>query len=165
MAYYFKLEGPALAALTTLTKEVKRIATTQLKVSENEIVTRPLRPEDLGLTNPVWTFNITSANAWNTLINYTVKSDRFIAINGVLYQISGTPVITQLRITRAGQKKRYWHIQGIEYTENQAMFFDDPVIIEQNTPITIEGYATGTSSDEKLCFFGVVAERKGILIQ
>ncbi|MCD6240466.1 hypothetical protein J7K27_02935 [Candidatus Bathyarchaeota archaeon] len=165
MAYYFKLEGPALAALTAVTKEIKRIATAQLKVSEDEIVTRPLRPEDLGLSNPVWTFNISSANAWNTLISHTIPSDRFISINGILYQVSGTAVLTQLRITRAGQKKRYWQIQGAEYTENQTMFFDDPVIVEQNTPITIEGYATATSSDEKLCFLGVVAERKGILIQ
>jgi len=165
MAYYFKLEGPALAALTALTREVKKVAMTQLKVSEDEIVTRPLRPEDVGLSTPVWTFNISSANAWNTLISHTIASDRFVGINGVLYQVSGTAVITQLRVTRAGQKKRYWQIQGVEYTENQTMFFDDPIIVEQNTPITVEGYATATSSAETLCFLGVVAERKGILIQ
>jgi len=43
---------------------------------------------------------------------------------------------------------------------------DDPLIVDQNNTITIEGYnaRTTTSTDEEIGFIGCVAEKRGIRI-
>jgi len=165
MAYYFKLEGKALEAYNAMVAKLEEKAMRELKLSRDEIVIRPLRPEDLGLTTPEWTFNIASSGAWNTMIdNKTIADNRFVGINGVLIEESGEMAVTQLKITRMGQDKRFWQIQGINYLEDSCIFFNDPITVDQNTTLTIKGYARATDSDFQCVFLGAVAEKKGVLI-
>jgi len=165
MAYYFKLEGNALAAYNKMVHVLIDKAMRELKLPREEVVVRPLRPEDVGLTTPVWTFNVASANAWNIMINEKIINDnRFVGINGVLYGESGTGAVTQLEITRQGEIKRYWQVQDVNFLEDAAVFFDDPVTVDQNTTITVKGYATAIEADLRLSFLGAVAEKRGLLI-
>lgn len=165
MAYYFQLTGAALEAYRTMLADLREKAMRELKLGPNDIVVRPIRPEDLGLSTPEWTFNIASGTAWNTMINAaTISADRFVGINGVLLAESGELAVSQLKITRMGQVKRYWQIQGVNYLEDAVIFFDDPITVDQKTPITIEGYGVTTDSAFKCIFLGAVAERKGMLI-
>jgi len=166
MAYYFQLAGTqAESAMEQMIAQLKSKAKQSLKTtSDDDIIVRPLRPEDVGLSTPEWTFNIASANAWNlNQLNTTIADNRWIGINGILYAMSSTQAVTQLKVKRAGQNKRYWQVQGINFLENASIFFSDPVIIEENTNLTVDMYAIATGSTEKIIFLGAVVEKKGIL--
>jgi hypothetical protein len=136
----------------------------ELKLPPAEIVVRPLRPEDLGLSTAEWTFSLTSG-AWATAVNnVSIGDNRFIGINGILVEESGEMAGTQIKITREGQDVRYWHIQGVNYLQDSMIFFDDPVTMGQNTALTIKIYARATDTDFQCCFLGAVAEKRGVLV-
>lgn len=161
--WYDKLEGFALEAYRDSIKKIVEKAESELKLSRENIVVRMLRPEDLGLSNPVWTFNVSSG--WNKIVDTTIGDNRFITINGVMVAETGQCVATQLKITKAGKVVRYWHIQDINFLENPVVYFDDPITVDQNTNITIEAYCTGSDNDLRLILLGCVAERSGKLVR
>lgn len=163
-AAYQELKGPPLSAQKKMVEDLKKRAMKELKLPANEIVIRNLRPTDLGLSNPAWTFNISSAGLWNTMVNITVADSRFIGINGIVYLETSAQSISELKITRMATIAKYWNIEGAILCENPYQFIDDPIIIDQNTNLTIEGYATGTNATEKMGFLGAVAEKRGLLI-
>ena len=165
MALYEKLAGPALEAYRKMAAKLFRKAMKELKLSRDQLTFRMLRPEDLGLSTPVWTFNISSANAWNTIIDTTIADCRFVGIHGVLIGESGTSVVTQLKVTRMGEDVRYWQIQDVNFLESPVVYFDDPITVDQNTSITIKAYATATDSDWRCSFLGIVVEKRGLLVK
>lgn len=161
-----KLEGVSLEAVRQGHSEIKEKAIQQLGLKTDEIVTRELRPEDVGLTTPEFTFNIASGTAWNTMIDAkTIDDNRFVMIYGVRLCESTDSPVSQLKLTRAGQVKRYWQIQGANYNEDAVVYFTDPVIIDQNTSLTLEGYGVTTDTAFKCVLLGEVVEKKGLLIQ
>lgn len=162
-AIYLKLEGPPLDAQKKMIENLKRRAMKMLNLPASEIVMRALRPTDLDLSTPEWSFNITSGQ-WNTMVNITVADNRFIGINGIVYLETSSQSISELKITRMGKVAKYLNIEGIILCENPYQFIDDPVIVDQNTNITIEGYGIGTNATEKMGFLGAVAEKRGLLI-
>lgn len=167
MAFYYKLEGPAKTAYDRMVDELYKLAETELKKSRAELILRSLRPKDIDSSlNPEWTFNISSGGAWNTMVdNKTILDNRFVGINGIFYPKStGDQAVSQIKITKAGEVVRYWQIQGINYTENLAIYFDDPFIVKQNTPITIQGWGVTTGATEKIVFRGMVVEKAGLLV-
>jgi hypothetical protein len=163
MAIYEKLEGPAMQAYREMYSNLKSRAVSQLKLPEEEVIMRALRPEDVGLSDPVFTFSVSSG--WNTIIDTDIADSRFVGIHGILIGESGTSVVTQIKVTRMGQTKRYWHVQDVNFLESPVIYFDDPIIVDQNTKLTIEAYATGSDTDLRLTFLGAVAEKKGLLVQ
>lgn len=166
MAYLFELTGSALEAYRAMADKLFSKAKAELKLGVDDLVMRPLRPEDIGLSTPKFEFNIATADAWNTMISsQTIADNRFVGINGVLYGMSAQGAVTMIRVTRAGDVVRYWPIQDINFNENAMVFFDDPITVDQNQPITIEGYATATSSTERIVFLGAVVEKRGLLIK
>jgi len=161
--YYYALEGTAKSRLDMAISKMRELARKELKLEESEIVTRTLRPEDVGLTGE-WTFD-TGGTGWVTLIDSaSIADNRYICINGVFYPQSSTQNVTQLEISRAGQVVRYWQIQGANLTENLAIYFDDPVIVKQNETLTVKGYSLA-SSTEKIQLLGATTEKIGILVQ
>jgi len=165
MGFYTTLEGPALEAYRQMVNTLLSKAMKELKLSRDQIVIRQLRPEDIGLTTAASTFNVASTG-WNTLIdNKTIADNRFVGIHGILIGESGTSVVSQLKVTRMGQDVRYWVIQDINFLESPVIYFDDPVTIDQNTTLTIKGYALATDGEWRCTFLGAVAEKKGLLVQ
>lgn len=162
MTYYYYFKGVPLVTYNQLVQELKRRAIRELP--EEDIIIRPLRPEDLGLATPEWTFNI-ATTTWNVMINTTIADLTWIGIYGIIYANSDTQSVTQLKITSMNNIERYWQIQACNFTESASFFFDDPVMIDQNTNITINGYGVANEVAEKICFLGVVVEKEGILIQ
>jgi len=162
MTYFYYFRGVPLSVYNSLVTELKRRAMWEL--AEKDIVIRPLRPEDLGLATPEWTFNIVTTT-WNVMINTTIADLTWVGIYGVLYAVLDTQAVSQLEVISMGNNERYWQIQGCGFTENSSFFFDDPVMIDQNTNITINGYGVVNGAAEKICFLGVVVEKGGILIQ
>jgi len=164
MGFYPELRGVTLQAYKEMMDSLKATAMKELKLGAKEIVTRALRPEDIGMPDPKWEFNIPTADAWNIMVdNKAIEDNRFVGINGIFYPVSATQAVNQIEIVKEGTTARYWHIQGINNLENATVYVDDPITIDQNTTITIRGYAVAAST-ETICFLGGVAERRGLLI-
>ena len=167
--FYPKLEGVPLEAHRATVNKLKELAKTELKLGDEGIVTRGLRPEDLGLTGR-WSFVVTSTSGYHTMVNAsTIANTRFISLEGVFYPKSSPQLITQLEINRAGSIVRYWNIQGVNFLQDNMIFFDDPVTLGQNQPITIRGYNPTTStnaaaSPEEVVLIGTVVEKKGLTV-
>lgn len=138
--------------------KIKRKAMQELSLSESEIVVRPLRPEDIGLSTPEWT-DTGASNAWADYVDTTVGDQKFLLINGI--QKVAT-VLQQIRITKEGKVAAIWNIQACAKLRDKTLFFE-PVLIDQNTLIHIEHYGTSTGT-EKPILFGAVAEPKGLII-
>ena len=162
---FTKLEGPALEAVRRLAAELRRRAL-EGGIPPEELTIRSLRPEDLGFTGSEWTFDLTSADAFNTnAINVTLSNMRWVGVYGIMVGESGAQVSDQLRFTVNGRRTAYWQIQNANYLQDNSMYFEDVVIGNENNSFTVDIYATAADSDHQLSFLGLVAERKGMLVQ
>lgn len=165
MTQYGDLKGTPLDAYNKCCNELLRRAQEQLGLPREEIILRDLRSDDLGVTGK-WHFAVASTLAWNTLINtYSIADNRFICISGIFTEMS-TPTVHSIRITRAGSVARWWNVQRVGLQDDNEMHIDDPIIVDQNQTITIEGYdgLTTTATSEEIGFIGCVAEKRGLVI-
>ena len=138
--------------------EIKSRAMKELSLPESEIIVRPLRPEDIGLSTPEWT-DTAGSNAWVDYVDTTVGDQKFLLINGVQ---KTTTYADQVRITREGKVTAIWNIQACEQLRDRSLYFE-PVLCDQNTLLKIEHYGNSASTT-KLILFGAVAEPKGLTI-
>ena len=165
MGTYPKFEGVPVVAYEKMVTDLKARAMRVLGLPESEIVIRPLRAEDLGLTTPQWTFTLSSTVGYVAIVDgVSIADNRFIGINGICYT-NTNPTVNQLRITRAGSVSRVWNIQEAQYNENDSVWVDDPVTVGQNETLTIEQYAAAatTQAAELIVFYGVTVEKRGIV--
>ena len=165
MGTYSKFVGVPVAAYNRMVAELQARARKELGLPDSELVTRPLRPEDLGLSNPRWTFTLSSTVGYVAMINtISILDNRFVGINGICYT-NANPTVNQLRITRAGSVARVWNIQEAQYNENFSIWVDDPVTAGQNETLLVEQYAAAatTQAAELIVFYGVTVEKRGIV--
>lgn len=165
---FYNLEGEALDAYNKKVEETVAKAMRELGLSRDQLIVRPLRAEDIGFSAPEFLKAIAAANtnAWNNIVNtVTIADNRFVIINGVNrgYGQGTTNVFSQLRITKSGKTARIWNIQGVEDFIGNTVYFMDPVDINQNNLLTIEGYAVNNTTD-KLVMLGAVVEKRGLVI-
>lgn len=165
MTFYHELKGTPLDAYNVGCKELLKRATAQLGLPREELILRDLRSDDLGVTGK-FKFSVTSTAGWNTLVNtYTIVDNRFVMING-LFTEESSPVIHSIRITRAGSVSRWWNVQRVALQDDNEIFMDDPILVDQNQTITIEGYngLTTTNPGEEFGFIGAVVEKRGLVV-
>ena len=165
MTQYHELKGTPLDAYNRCCNEILSRAQMQLGVPREEIILRDLRSDDLGVTGK-WSFTVTSTCGWNNLINtQTIADNRFICISGIFTEESA-PVVHSIKITRAGSVARWWNVQRVGLQDDNELHIDDPIIVDQNTTVTIEGYngLTTTAVHEQIGFIGCVAEKRGLVI-
>jgi len=165
MTFYHELRGVPLDAYNKCCNEVLRRASSQLGLPREELILRDLRSDDLGVTGK-WGFTVTSTEGWNTLIStVTVADNRFICLSG-MFTDESTPLIHSVRITRAGSVARWWNTQRVGNQDDSELHFNDPIIFDQNTTVTIEGYngITTTSVNEECGWIGCIAEKRGLVI-
>jgi len=165
MTQYHELRGVPLDAYNKCCNELLRRAQDQLGLPREELILRDLRSDDLGVTGK-WKFSITTTSGWNTLVNtYTIADNRFICISGMFTEET-TPLIHSIKITRAGSVSRWWNVQRVALQDDNELHVDDPIIVDQNQQITIEGYngLTSTDATHEFGFIGCVAEKRGLVI-
>jgi len=171
MTQFRDLKGVPLDAYNKCCNEILSRAQMQLGLPREEIILRDLRSDDvdlLGLPGK-WKFAVTNTTSWKTLVDSkTIADNRFICISGIFTEMPN-PVIHTIRITRAGSVARWWNVQRVGLQEDSEMHVDDPIIVDQNQTLTIEGYnghtATNlTGTPEEIGFLGCVAEKRGLLI-
>ena len=162
MGIHFNLEGTAMDHHKRMMAELKRRAVKELGTTD--IIVRPLRAEDIGLSTPQFT-KAPGGTGWINYVNtVSVADNRFIGINGIHRGYGLTAMsFSQLRFTRSGRTSRIWNIQPIEDFAGNTGFFDDPVLVDQNQSLTIEAYSI-TNTTDKMVFLGMVAEKRGIEI-
>ncbi len=169
MMYKNNTEGPALDEQNKMVQElINRIKQSGI----SDYITRQLRAEDIGYANSNWRSPAVSATAaWTNITNtFSIPDNTFISINGVHrgYNQGTVNNYHQIRITRAGELVRIWNIEPIEDFVNNTGYFDDSIIVDQNAVLTIEGYAMTdleSSTYDQMVFLGMVAEKRGIIVQ
>ena len=165
MTQFHELKGVPLDAYNKCCNEILSRAQLQLGLPREEIILRDLRSDDVGVTGK-WKFAVATSLGWNTLVDtYTVADNRFICISGIFTEES-TPAIHTIKITRAGSVARWWNVQRVGLVEDNEMHVDDPIIVDQNQTLDIDGYngLTATTTEEEIGFIGCVAEKRGLLI-
>jgi hypothetical protein len=177
MTMYPEFAGPALQAHREAVQEMKRRATRELNVGEDQIVVRDLLPQDLGgsASTPDFYCNVKALGFGDILAKVndaigaqTVGDNRWLAIEGVALNgtvtINTEPPVQQLRITRKGSVARYWTIGPVALFEHAAGWADDPVIVDQNTTVQVEALARTAGTTSALRLLGTVVEKRGLLI-
>jgi len=126
---------------------------------------RPLRAQDIFGSEDTYTWCKTMASAAKTTIVNNVQniSNRWYYINGV-YNNEAIGELTELFIKRAGQDARDWPVEPLRNWEYKTGYADDPVIVEENQRITVQGYASSASTICDWNLLGEVAEKKGLTI-
>ena len=163
---FYNLEGEALDAYNKKVEETVAKAMRELGLSRDQVIVRPLRAEDIGFAAPEFLKTVTATYAWNNIVNtVTIADNRFVIINGVNrgFGQGTTNVFSQLRLTKSGKTARIWNIQGVEDLASNTVYWTDPVEINQNNQLTIEGYAVRATTD-KLVMLGAVVEKRGLVI-
>jgi len=163
---YPQFKGVPLEAYNRMVDLLKARARQELKLSDSELVVRPLRPEDIGFANPVFNSTVAASGtlAWSNLVNtYTIADNRFVGVNGV-FADKTRDNLTQIKVTRSGKTTRLWSVQQVRDFEDKIAYADDPFTVGQNEQITIERYATTKVGDSMFGFVGVVIEKRGLTI-
>jgi len=173
MAWYPKLEGPALEAYKRMVDTLRTRAMKELNLSADDIVLRDLRPEDIGASSADFYVGTKAADWYSIIDSQTISDGRFVGINGVVladtggtdaFGLANEPPISQIKITRKGSVTRYWNVKPVWAFEGKVGYCDDPITVDQNTTITVEVWARSASSLEGFTLLGAVAEKRGILI-
>ena len=163
-------EGPAVQAVKDLTRVMKDRARTELSLPESEIIVRSMRPQDLGFASGTYgQLAITAANtATNLVAANTIADNRYVGIYGIAaneaFSAAGTAELEHVRITRKGSVAREWNIRALQLFENQTGWFSDPVILDQNTTVTIALFGSSTSTVADFELYGVTVEKRGLVV-
>ena len=166
MTFYTELSGNALLAWKQGSDKIKAKAAGELGLTTDGLIVRQLRPEDLGSTYPWFQLNQTATNTWTAFTGITtdtIADNRFCYVGG-FYSGEAAGEIHQVRITREQSTARYWVVTPIRGFENACGWADDGWTVDQNTIITIEGICSVASTTTEMGFIGLVAEKRGLLI-
>jgi len=138
------------------------IASRELGVSRDNLVVRDADPaEDFGLSTSEWEASLTTANAYNDWINTTISDNRFVAIYGIN---RGTDNFTLVKFVSGAKTLDIWNTESAYGLENPIKVVRSPIILRQNTPITISVYATSTGTARPI-FFAKTCEVKGRIVE
>jgi len=166
MTFYTELSGNALLAWKQGSDKIKAKAAGELGLTTDGLIVRQLRPEDLGSTYPWWELAFAATNTWTAFTGCTtdtIADNRFIYVGG-FYHGEGAGEMSQVRITREQSTTRYWVTTPLRGFKNHTGWADDGWTVDQNTVITIEGICQTASTTVDTDFLGLVAEKRGLLI-
>ena len=172
MAGFFpQLVGPALDAFTRGVRDIRERARRELNLSEDNVIIRSLRPEDLGRASTVtnaksWQWVLTNSGTTSTdvLSGVTIADNRFCMIAGVSVDggATGDDSLSQVSITRKGSVAREWNLEYAKAQLGRSCFFSDPITMDQNTTLTVSIYSLATAT-HSVAFLGAVAEKRGMV--
>ncbi len=154
---------PAVAAAPLppgCTGQMIMMAEQQLGLDRSQLTVRSLRPDDLGLGS-TWSMNLANINAWNTTVNASVPSGRFICLNSVSY--SGTAA-ESIRVNAGASTVAEFNIERVPGISTTQTISIPDIIVEQNQNITVQVYASAVSATDNLIISGVVVEQAGMLL-
>jgi len=142
--------------VTAIKNEALRLGKTL--IDAKELVVRPLRPRDLGLTTDEWTFSV--ATGENTVINTSLDDKTLVVIYGI-YNLSTTPQVTELIFGTTAKTVEDVYIEDMYMYDNKEVILEEPVVFQPGSSPLIKAVAKGANTAEKLGFKGFVVEPSG----
>ena len=127
-------------------------------IDAKELVVRPLRPRDLGLSTDEWTFNVSAGE--NTLVNTSLDDKTLVVIFGI-YNLSTDPQVNEVIFGTTAKTVEDVYIEDMYMYDNPEAMLDEPVVFQPGSSPLIKGIAKGANSAEKLGFRGFVVEPAG----
>ena len=127
-------------------------------IDAKELVIRPLRPRDLGVSADEWTFNVSSGE--NTLVNKELDDKTLVLIYGI-YNLSTDPQVNEVKFGTAAKTVEDVYIEEMYMYDNPEVMLDEPVVFQPGSSPLIKGVAKGANTAEKLGFKGFVVEPAG----
>lgn len=138
--------------------KMTNLAQTQLRLNQDELLSRGLLPSDLGVSGYSWSFSVNTG--WNTIVDSSIGNKRYVAITGVTYTGSN---ITQIKIHSGGSLAEIWDIESLGAFETPHYIDTTPTIMSEDDGVKIEVYAKA-SGTESIIFDGIVVEKKGMTV-
>ena len=129
-------------------------------IHTTNLVVRPIRPKDLGLSTDEWTFNL---SAGSNTVSKELNDKTMIVIYGI-YNESTTPVTTEVKFGSPAETKEDVYIEDMYMYDVPAEILENPIVFQPGTTAEIEIIAKGDNSTEKLGFLGFVVEPAGLNI-
>jgi len=127
-------------------------------IDAKELVVRPLRPADLGLTTNEWTFGVSAGE--NTVVNTRLDDKTLIVIYGI-YNLSASPVTTEVIFGTTAKTVEDVYIEDMYLYDYKATLLDEPVVFQPGSSPLIKAIAKGANTAEKLGLLGFVIEPAG----
>ncbi len=135
------------------------------KIGAENVVMTDLLPEHVdGTANGTWAQpSVGTANSYTNIENATVASTRWLMFTG----FSSTEAVAELelyRIQRGTAVAREYPVNTIRNFKNGTFWASDPVIVNENTNVTLQAAGRTTSTLVDFNIFGETAERMGVTI-
>lgn len=143
------------------------------------LTTRDLQPEDIGYTNQEFTETSGTDNSWTDtdISSKSIADETFLVIWGVQMLIPGTVQlpISAIRFVIGGGRVAQLSLYGMQQPHSPDAaeagifrpitgMFLSPIVITQNSVLTIQEYNVIASTAYQMVFEGVAVEREGKLI-
>ena len=140
------------------------LAMAQGKVHSANLVYRPIKPSDLGLTTPTFSFSIGSSGTVQ-LLSYTVPNGKYIYIFGV-FDASATPVVQELQVAYgSGGNIIDVPLQELWMHRLPEGYFNVGLGFGPSDIITVKVVASNSSAAEPFGLVGFVVEPAGVTMQ
>lgn len=136
-----------------------------VKSREDALVRDILPKTDLNFSNEDFTVTLSTANAWNTIVDYRLPDKKALAIYGVRLT-SSTPKTAGIKFALGAGGAKTKEIVQIEQaltTEEKEVIFEKPILYEDSQYMYIQYYAKDTGSD-RVVLLGAVVEPQGEVI-
>ena len=130
-----------------------------------EAVVRDLLPSDLQYPTENWSRSLSTANAYNTIVDFRLPDKKAIVIYGVKC-ISSNNITSTIKFALGvgGTKvKDIVEIEELETAKNKEVIFDTPILYEDSQYVYIQEYAKAAGTS-KLIYLGLIVEPAGEVI-
>ena len=149
-----KYRDTALSQLESLIRSVGK--------DPKDYIFRDILPKtDLGLANEEWRITYTTAYAWETKVNITLPSDKFIVFYGYT-NLSGSPKTVAIKFYKGAIPIELIQVENL-YPYVEPVGYFKPFGYREADILKIDFYGTATG-DDKPVLRGVVAELKSVTI-
>jgi len=127
-------------------------------IDATDLVIRPLKPSDLGVSGNEWTFNVSSGN--NSIVTEELDNKTLIVIFGI-YNLSTNPQVNEVKFGTPARTTEDVYIEDMYMYDNPGVIIEKPVTFQPGSTIEITAVAKGSNTAEKLGFVGFVIEPAG----
>jgi hypothetical protein len=137
-----------------------------IAANEADVILRDILPAtDLGFTKEDFAVTLSTADAFNTVINQRLGDKKLLVIFGVR-DISTTPIVSAIKFAKGPDgaiTKDIVEIEGLETQKEREVIFNTPIKYENGEHMFIQYFAKAAGT-ARLVLLGVVAEPRGELV-
>jgi len=145
--------------IDSLKAQALDLARTKYLRDVKDVVVRPLRPKDLGLTTDEWTFNV-AAGKNADIVNVTLDDKTMVVIYGI-YNLSVNPQVNEIVFKTGAENIEDVYFEEMYMFDQPAVLLDEAITYQPGSTIKMDFVAKGANTAEKIGFLGFVIEPAG----